>query len=154
MKRIIIVVVLVLVAGIAGIVRSSSHGGTVGQLKNLVSHDAQADVREEIRKSFDLSSGAIVEINGINGAVKVETADTKTAEVYIDRKASSPDALQRRKIVVEMDGSVLRISSEKGDSGFFARLFSSNGSESVSLKVPREISFRAKGVNGSVTVGE
>ena len=154
MKRIVIVLLLVLVAGIAGIVRSSSHGGAVGELKNLVSHDSQGDVRDEIRRTFELTPGATVEISGINGAVKIETSDTKTAEVYIERKASSPEALQRRQIKVEADANSLRISSEKGDGGFFSRLFGSSGSETVSLKLPREVSLRTKGVNGSIVVGE
>jgi DUF4097 and DUF4098 domain-containing protein YvlB len=154
MKRIVIVLLLVLIAGIAGIVRSSSHGGTVAGLRNLVSHEAQGDVRDEIRRTFELSPGATVDISGINGTVKIETSETKTAEVFIERKASSPEALQRRKINVEADASSLRISSEKGDSGFFSRLFGSSGSETVTLKLPREISLRTKGVNGSLIVGE
>ena len=154
MKRIVIVLLLVLIAGIAGIVRSSSHSGAVAGLKNLVSHhDSQGDVREEIRRTFELAPGATVDISGINGAVKIETSDTKTAEVFIERKASSPEALQRRKINVEADANSLRISSEKGD-GFFSRLFGSKGSETVNLKLPKEISLRTKGINGSLIVGE
>jgi hypothetical protein len=157
MKRIVIVLLLVLIAGIAGIVRSSSHGGAVAGLKNLVSHhshESQGDVRDEIRRTFELAPGAVVEISGINGAVKIETSDTKTADVFIERKASSQEALQRRKINVEADANSLRISSQKGDGGFFDRLFGAKGSETVTLKLPREISLRTKGVNGSVMVGE
>jgi DUF4097 and DUF4098 domain-containing protein YvlB len=152
MKRIVVVLVLVAIAGIAGIVRSSS--GTVGELKNLVAHESQGDVRDEIRRTFELAPGATVEINGINGSVKVETSESKTAEVYIERKASSPEALQRRKVIVEGDANSLRISGEKADNGLFSRLFGSNGSETVSLKLPRQISLRTKGVNGSVIAGE
>lgn len=152
MKRIVIVVALVLIAGIAGIVRSSS--SRVAELKSFVSHESQADVRDEIRRTVELAPGATVEVSGINGSVKIETSDTKTAEVYIERKASSAEALQRRKINVEVDANGLRIWSEKGDSGLFSRLFGSKSTENVSLKLPRQISLRTKGVNGSVVVGE
>ena len=154
MKRIVIVLLLVLVAGIVGIVRSSSQSGTVAELRNLVSHESQGDVREEIRRTVELTPGATVEINGINGAVKIETSDSTTAEIYVERKASSAEAMQRRKINVEMHENLLRISSEKVESGLLARLFGSSGSETISLKLPRQISLRTKGVNGSVLVGE
>ena len=83
MKRIVILVVLVLVAGVAGVVvRSSS--GTVREIRELVSHNNVSDVRQEIRQSYTLSPGARIELIGLNGAVKIETADTDKAEVFID----------------------------------------------------------------------
>jgi hypothetical protein len=90
MKRIMILVVLVGLAGIAGVVvRSSSGKGTVAELRELVSHDAANDVRQELRQSYELAPGARVDLGGINGAVKIETSDTRTAEIYIERLASS-----------------------------------------------------------------
>ena len=151
MKRLIIVAALVLVAGIAGIVRSKN----VIHFGELRSHEpSSAQARDEIRKTFELSSGARVEISGINGSVKVETADTRTAEVFIERTASSQESLSRRKINIDADANSLRISSERDDSGFFARLFGSNPKEQVTLKLPRQVSLNTKGVNGSVIVGE
>jgi hypothetical protein len=151
MKRLVILIILVLVAGFAGIVRSktSVHFG------QLVSHNANTDqVHDQIRQSYALAPGARVEISGINGAVKIETANTKTAEVFIERSASSQEALDRRKITVEADANGLRISSEKNDNGFLGRLFGSNSHEDVTLKLPRQVSLNTKGVNGSVTVGD
>jgi hypothetical protein len=152
MKRILIVVVLVLIAGIAGIVRSHSRGGSY--MPGLASQNASGEVRDEIRKSYDLAPGAQVEISGINGAVKIETSDTKTAEVYVERTGASSDALNRRKINIDADGNSLKIYGTKGDVGFFARLFGSNPSERVTLKLPRQVSLQTKGINGAVTVGE
>src|SRR5215813_1355137 len=149
MKRIVIVVALVLVAGIAGIVRSHSRGGSY-----VASQNASGEVRDEVRKTYDLAPGALVDIASINGAVKIETSDSKTAEVYIERIGQSSDALNRRKINIDADASTLKIYGSKGDVGFFARLFGSNPSERVTLKLPRQISLKTKGINGAVTVGE
>jgi DUF4097 and DUF4098 domain-containing protein YvlB len=156
MKRIVILVVLVALAGIAGAVvrSSSSKGGTVAELRELVSHNAADDVRDEIRQTYDLAPGARVDVGGINGPVKIETADTKTAEVYIERTASCQEALDRRKVNIEADANRLSIRVETTEHNFLAKLFGSKSSERVTLKLPRQISLTAKGVNGAVVVGE
>jgi hypothetical protein len=148
MKRIVILIVLVAIAAVAGVVRSSV--GSVSELRGLVSHHNASDVREEIRQSYELSPGARVEISGLNGAVKIETSDTKTAEIYIERTAGTQEALDRRKITIEADANSLHIRAEKSDdAGFFARFFGSSAKERATLKLPRQISLHAKGVNGS-----
>ena len=152
MKRIVILVLLVTVAGVAGVVvRSSSC--SVAELRGLVSHQNAADVRQEIRKSFELSPGARVELTGLNGAVKVETSDTKTAEIYIERTAASQEAMDRRRVTIEADANSLRIRGEKAE-GFLANIFGSSAAERVTLKLPRQISLLAKGVNGSFSIGD
>ena len=145
MKRILIVIALVVLAAIAGVVaRSASRA----ELRELVSHQSASDVREEIRKTYELSPGARVELIGLNGPVKIETSDTKTAEVYIERTASTQEALDRRKVTVEADANSLRIRGEK-EGGFISRIFGGSAGERVTLKLPRQISLLAKGVNGS-----
>jgi DUF4097 and DUF4098 domain-containing protein YvlB len=151
MKRILLLVALVVVAGIAGIVRSHSKAG---DFDRLVSHDASDQVREEIRQSYQLAPGASVEIMNINGAIRIETSDTNTAEVYVERLAPSNEALGRRKVVIEADSNYLRIRGEKGDVGFLERLFGANPSEKLTLKLPREIALHTKGVNGALIVAE
>ena len=152
MKRIVILIVLVAIAGVAGVVRSSVK--SVSELRGLVSHRNTADVRQEIRQSYELSPGARVEIVGLNGAVKIETSDTKTAEVYIERTASCQEAMDRRKVTIEADANSLRIRGEKSDdAGFFSRLFGSSN-ERTTLKLPRQIALSAKGVNGSFITGD
>ena len=155
MKRIVILVALVLLAGVAGIVvRSASRdSGPVAEIKGLVSHNASDQVREEIRRSYELAPGAQVELSGLNGSVNIETSDSKTAEVFIERVGDSQEALGRRKITVEADANGLRIKGEKGDGSFIGRLFGSSPHEKVTLKVPRQVSLSTKGVNGSILVG-
>ncbi len=157
MKRIILVLLLVGIAGVAGIVRSYSKSGhSISELPGAISRDShsQGESREEIRKNYDLAPGAKVEVAGINGAVRIETADIKTADVYIERIGKSPEALSRRKITIENSPTSLKIRGEKGDAGFFSSLFGSSPSERVTLRVPRQISLVTEGVNGAVTVGE
>jgi hypothetical protein len=155
MKRIILVVLLVAIAGIAGVVRSYSRGNG-GRVWPLVAHaDKQSagDTREEIRKSFELSPGARVEVSGINGWVKIETSDSRTADVYIERIGQSQEVLNRRKIVVENTAGGLTIRGQKGDGNFISRMFGTKPSEHVTLRLPKQISLVTNGVNGSVTSG-
>ena len=152
MKRIVILVVLVAIAGVAGVVRSSV--GSVTELRGLVSHQNASDVRKEIRETHQLSPGARIELTGLNGAVKIETSNSNTAEIYIERTASSQEAMDRRKVTIEADANSLTIRGEKVDSGFFSRLFGSSAGERTTLKLPRQITLLAKGVNGAFVTGD
>jgi hypothetical protein len=155
MKKIILVVLLVGIAGIAGVVRShSKSGGSVWPLVINGNKQAADNVREEIRKNYQLDPGARVDISGINGWVKIETSDSKTADVYIERLGESQEVLNRRKMVIESTPDSLTIRSEKGDTGLLARIFGSSPKEYVTLRLPRQISLMTGGVNGSVTVGQ
>jgi hypothetical protein len=157
MKRIILVVLLVGIAALAGIVRSYSKAGqSISELPQAISGDSnsQGETREEIRKNYDLSAGAKVEVTGINGAVKIDTADIATAEVYIERIGKSPEAMSRRKITIENSPTSLKIRGEEGDVGFFGRLFGESPTERATLRLPRKISLVTAGINGAVSVGE
>jgi hypothetical protein len=155
MKRVLLVVALVIIAAIAGIVRSHTRVSRDGvQFKLSTSAQASGELRDEIRKSFELAPGAEVKVSGINGSVTIETSDSKTAEVYVLRTAKEAGALDRRKIVVEGSANSLTIRGEKGDVGFFDRMFGSSPSERVTLKLPRQVSLNTSGVNGAVVVGD
>jgi hypothetical protein len=157
MKRIILVVLLVGIAGVAGIVRSYSRSGhSISEIPEAITSGADSGVetREDIRQNFDLAPGAKVEVAGINGAVKIETADIKIAEVHIQRIARSAEEMSRRKILIESSPTSLKIRGEKGDAGLLARLFGSSPTERVTLRLPRQVALVAEGVNGAVTVGE
>lgn len=147
MKRILVLVLLVAIAAVAGAVRSSV--GSVSELRELVSHQNTGSVRQEIRETYQLSPGARVELSGLNGSVRIETSDSKTAEVYIERTASSQEAMDRRKVTVEADANSLTIRGEKNDNGFFSRFFGSSAGERTTLKLPRQVALYAKGVNGA-----
>src|SRR4029079_16595090 len=115
MKKIVLVVFLLAIAGIAGVVRSHTKiSGPPWSLAIGTQKKSGNDVREEIRKTFDLSAGARVEVSGINGWVKIETSDRKTADVYIERFGESQEALNRRKITTENKPAGLPLRAEKG----------------------------------------
>jgi hypothetical protein len=154
MKKIILVVLLVGIAGIAGVVRSHSRGNGSGW-PLVINGDKQATgkVRDEIRKNFTLEPGARVDVSGINGWVKIETSDSKTADVYIERLGESQEVLNRRKVIVESTPGTLTIRTEKGDTGLLSRIFGSSPTELVTLRLPRQISLVTSGVNGAVTSG-
>ncbi|HSS20607.1 MAG TPA: hypothetical protein VLL54_11070 [Pyrinomonadaceae bacterium] len=154
MKKIILLVLLLGVAGIVGVVRSHTKAtGSGWKLELHPDKQESANVRDEIRKTYELAAGARVEVSGINGWVKIETSNTKTAEVYIERFGESQEVLNRRKITINSTANNLTIQGEKGDSGFLANMFGSKPSEHVTLRLPRQISLVTSGVNGSVTAG-
>ena len=156
MKRILIVILLVVLAGVAGVVvrSSSSESGTLAELRQLTSHSAQGNATDVSKQSYPLTAGARIEVGGINGPVTIETSpDLKSAEVQIERIASSQEALNRRQIKIESDGSGLRIHGETVEHNLFAKLFGSKASEKVNLKVPSQVVMFVKGVNGAVVVG-
>jgi DUF4097 and DUF4098 domain-containing protein YvlB len=157
MKKILLVVLLVAIAGIAGIVRSRAR--TTGAIRNwslVVDGDksSSANAREEIRKIYELSPGARVEVAGINGGVKIETSDSKSAEVYVERIGTSQEVLSRRKVTIDATADSLIVRAENADTSFFARIFGSKPSEQVTLRLPRAISLVVRGINGAVVAGE
>jgi hypothetical protein len=155
MKKIVLIVLLLAIAGIAGVVRSHTKSGGPGWSLTINSDQQAANnVREEIRKNYELAAGARVEVSGINGWVKIETSDTKTADIYIERTGESQEVLNRRKITIENTSAGLTIRGDKGDSGFLSRVFGSRPTEHVTLRLPRQISLVTNGVNGSVTSEE
>jgi len=150
MKRILILIVLVGLAAVAGVVVRSS-----AELRGLVSHHGNvSEVSQKIHQTYELAPGARVDLSGLNGPVNIETSDTRTAEVSIERIAPSQEALDNRKVMIEAYADSLRIRGEKGDSGFLSRLFGGSATERVTLKLPRQISLYVKGVNGSFVTGD
>src|ERR1700741_3448749 len=112
MKKIILVVLLVVIAGIAGVVRSRAK--TTGGIRNWSqvvagAKSAASDGRAEIRKNYELSPGARVEVAGINGGVKIETSDSKSAEVYVERTGKSQEVLGRRKVTIDATADSLTV---------------------------------------------
>jgi hypothetical protein len=155
MKRVAIVVILVLAAAVLGFWRSS--GGVRQGLSRVVGaagEEQKGDVRDEIRKSFQLQPGARIEIAGINGKIDVQTSDTKTAEVYVLRTAGSRDGLNRREVTIEQTASGLVVKGRQVSHGFWEHLFGTKANEDVTIKAPREMALIIRGVNGRVTTGD
>ena len=156
MKRVLIVIVLVTLAAVAGLWRANSRSnGTAGsQASSANTQDSAGDTREEIRRTFQLSPGAEISVTGINGKVDIQTSDTSTAEVYVLRTARSRESLDRRRVVIEQTSSGLIVRAESNNVSWWKRIFSHNPNEEVTIKAPRQIALALKGINGRVNGGE
>jgi hypothetical protein len=156
MKRVLIVVVLLIGASALGLWRS--HGSVragLSRVAGTANENSQGDVREEMRKSFELQSGARLEIQGINGKVEIQTSDTKTTEVYVLRTANSSESLSRREVTIEQTANGLLVhGKEARHIGIWEHLLGSNPNEEVTIKAPRKIALALKGINGRVTSGD
>lgn len=154
MKRVAIVVVLVLVAAVLGLWRTS--GGIRQGLSRVVgaSEYGSGEARDEIRKSFELQSGARIDVVGINGKVEIQTSDTRTADVYVLRTAGGPEGLKRREVTVEQTSTGLIIKGRQVGHGFWEHLFGAKAREEVTIKAPRKIALALKGINGGVHSGD
>jgi hypothetical protein len=111
------------------------------------------DVQDLINKTVTLAPGSNVRVSGINGSVVIETSDSDRAEINIQIKASSQEAMERRPIIVENTSNSLTIRTENdregrhdGDRGWVRH--------EVRLRLPRAISLKVSGVTGKVEVGQ
>jgi hypothetical protein len=182
----------------------TADGAVAGDKSQSAEHSLSAEddggfdlpEREEIRQKRTLTPGthvfvvgvkdtrvdtshSQVFVIGVNGRVKVETADTDTAEVLIVRSARKRDDLQSRK--VEIDEEIkngpdlfIRIGSDDAPDrrvGAKVRYMITKGAlrkyddapspdpapeirQRVLLRLPRKAGLEIRGVGGDVTVGE
>lgn len=155
MKRVLIVVVLVALAAVAGLWRANTRSNSAGNQSTAASGGESASAtREEIRRSYQLSPGAQVTISGINGKVDIQTSETSTAEVYVLRTAGNHESLDRRRVVIEQTASGLVVRAESNNVGWWKRIFGRNPHEEVTIKAPRQIALALKGINGRVNGGD
>lgn len=143
-----IMIVIVLIAA------AWAFGRTGGK---VTPHDGPFETRagrEETRQSYQLASGARIEVSGINGPVEVETADTNTVEVHIICSAPNPSDLDHHKIIIEQTLNSLSIHGKNKRSWWRMLWGGANVRQQVTLRIPRRSDLTASGVNGSVTVGE
>lgn len=114
--------------------------------------DSDYAERDEINQSYQLQSGAVVEVRGINGTVDVETHHNSTAEVHVVRSARNRDDLNYRKVIIEYAPNrlIVRGENEKNNEGERNR----NVRQRVTLKLPRSVDLGVSGINGRTTVGE
>jgi len=107
--------------------------------------------RDEFNQTYQLPAGARVEVSSIRGSVKIENADTTTAEVQIIRTARTRADLEYHKIEVEQTGNSLVIRGVQ-DRERDSRNVQVN--HQVILKLPRRIDLSVASVSGSLQVGD
>ncbi|MCP9495781.1 MAG: hypothetical protein MSG64_15140 [Pyrinomonadaceae bacterium MAG19_C2-C3] len=113
------------------------------------SDEGDFNEKEEIRRSYRLAPGARVEVSGINGGVKIETADTDTAEVYIVRSARRREDLNFRRINVEQTATSLSVRGERAREEPNVKV-----RQRVVLRLPRRVELLTESINGGVRIGE
>lgn len=103
---------------------------------------------QEEHQTYQLASGAHVDVSDISGPVSVEATDGSSAEVHIYRTAKNSDDLAYRKVFVEQTSSGLTI-RQKTDSSEPSRI---NLLNRVVLKLPRQVSVSAKNISGNFNI--
>jgi hypothetical protein len=129
------------------------HEGDHSQERARTLEGSDFPERDEIRQTYQLSSGARVEVSRINGTVDIETTNGSNAEVHIIRSARNKEDLNFKKILVDHTSDSLTVRGEKEDN------WERSGREPqvrhrVILKLPRQVALNVEGVNGRVNIGE
>lgn len=137
-------------------------------------HEGKLDRRlfpqgEESRHSWKLPAGAQVNILNVAGNVLVETSDTDTAELYVERAAKQKVALAAMKLTLDYQVAKPKAPAkltlfnnewlyQKIRPNFILRRLGVGQTppfrERVVLKLPRQINLTLSDISGDVTIGE
>lgn len=131
----------------------SSQRETKERQRDHSDQDSDYSERDEINQSYQLESGAVVEVKGINGTVDIETHSGSTAEVHVVRSARNRDDLNYRKVIIEHTPNRLVVRGENDKSGDWEGR-NRNVRQRVTLRLPRRVDLGVSGVNGRTMVGE
>lgn len=127
-------------------------------VKNLMAKHSDSvtlgEVSDQINKTVNLAPGSSTRISGFNGKVTVETWDGDRAEINIQIRASSQEAMDRKPVIIENTANTLVIKTENdkeggkwgGDHGWVRH--------EVNVRLPRNGNLKVSGINGAVTVGQ
>lgn len=105
--------------------------------------------QEEVKRTFQLSPGASVEVSTIYGTVDIETTNSNTAEIHVIRYARSRADFSSRKINIEHSVNGLAVRGERDLSQERAKV-----KHRVFLKLPRQVSLSVEKINARVNIGE
>ena len=119
------------------------------QITGGAQNEGDFSEREELRRSFQLSPGATVEVDTIYGTVDIETTDTDRAEVYIVRSARRREDFGSRPINIEQTPTGLVVRGERDLSQEPAKV-----RHRVWLKLPRTVNLVVQRINARVNIGE
>jgi DUF4097 and DUF4098 domain-containing protein YvlB len=111
-------------------------------------HSGPYTEHDEIHQSFNLKPGDRVEVSRISGPVEIENSEGDVAEVHVVRSAQSKSDLVWRKLKIEQTPTGLVIEPEV-EPGCPDRV---GVDHHVLLKLPRQTSFTATGISGSVKI--
>lgn len=124
---------------------------------------------EESRQSWKLPAGAQVNILNVAGNVLIETSETDTAELYVERAAKQKATLATMKLMVDYQAATPKAPAilglynnewlyQKIRPNFILRRLGVGQTppfrERVVLKLPRQINLTVSDISGDVTIGE
>ena len=108
--------------------------------------------RDEFNQTYQLPSGARVDVSSIRGPVEITSGDGATAEVKIVRSARTRADLEYHKIAVEQSGSSLVIKGIQEPEGRRDRNIQVD--HHVVLKLPRRVDVSVTSVSGWVKLAD
>ena len=124
---------------------------------NVVIPDSTMDnkqdypVRGEIRKTYQLSPNADVEVSGIEGSVEVETTNGNTAELHFVRYGLTQADYDCETIVVQHSPNKLVVQHQT-NTGKQCRIIQAR--EEMKLIIPRSANLSFNNIEGDFTVGK
>src|SRR5215471_14968102 len=113
----------------------------------LAQGDDRWPFKDETNQSYNLSSGARVEVSGINGRVEISPG-SGAAQVHIIRTAPTEEDLTHHRIIIQNTAGSLIIRGEN-ENHSHARV-----RQHVILTLPTGVQLHVQGVNGPVDVGD
>jgi hypothetical protein len=103
--------------------------------------------RDEVHQSYQLAPGAQITLSHVNGHVDVQTVEGDTAYVDIVRSAHRRSDFVYDTISIQHSPSELTLRGADSKSGRI------EVRQRVSLRIPRQSSFKVRQVNGPVNIG-
>lgn len=139
---------LLICAGPVG--RRAAAGGGTRLTVGTTNQDDDTRERDEVNETYRLTPGATVQVESISGSVKVETAETETAEVHIVRLARTRDEFVCRPVQIEHTDSNLHIDGQDNR----RQCRNSRVTQQITLRLPRRINLGVSSISGHVEAGD
>jgi len=112
-------------------------------------------IREEIRRKYVLTPQSTFRVFGINGPVRVESTDGETAEILVIRSANRREDLDYNRIVIDYKEAKLRVYREGDEKSLFSAFKKMpEGRQRVVVRLPKQIDFIGRGINGGVDLDQ
>lgn len=121
----------------------------------LIPAVALADVSEEENYEFDVSSGAQLRLDNVNGDISISAWDANTISVRAIKTGDDQEELDRIKILVDASEDAVSIDTKHGSGKGSWFNWSSDGKGSVEyiIQAPRDLVLRAiETVNGDIRI--
>ena len=127
----------------------------VGAALLIFSTVVNATVKETEEMTFDVSSGARISLENINGDIVITGGSGDKVHLVAHKKAGKQEYMDELKVIVDADEDYIRIETRhpRSDGGWFKWGNDSSGSVSYELEVPADVNLDTiSTVNGDVNI--